>query len=132
MRAARAGSRGTAGPRRARRRWAPREARRAPGRSWVHCRNGVAEPMGSAERRAGPCAWLESAAMGEEALVRLTADPLDPVEALAFCADPGAGGTVLFSGTVRDASDAGQVTGLDYEAWAEAAGARLAEIAEEI
>jgi molybdopterin synthase catalytic subunit len=70
--------------------------------------------------------------VGDEALVRLTADQLDPAEALAFCADPGAGGTVLFSGTVRDSSDAGEVTGLDYEAWEEAAGARLAEIAEEI
>jgi molybdopterin synthase catalytic subunit len=65
-------------------------------------------------------------------LVRLTEDALDPAEALAFVADPGAGGTVLFSGTVRDHSDAGDVTGLDYEAWGEMAEARLGGIAHEI
>lgn len=32
-------------------------------------------------------------------------------------ADPASGGTVLFAGTVRDHSDAGAVTGLEYEAW---------------
>jgi molybdopterin synthase catalytic subunit len=48
-------------------------------------------------------------------LVRLTDDPLDPAEALAFVADPEAGGSVLFVGTVR--GEGGTVTGLDYEAW---------------
>jgi MoaE-MoaD fusion protein len=59
--------------------------------------------------------------MREGLLVRLTADPLDPAEALAFVADPGSGGTVLFSGTVRDHSAAGEVTRLEYEAWDERA-----------
>lgn len=64
--------------------------------------------------------------------MRVTDHPLDALEALAFVADPGAGGTVLFAGTVRDHSDAGSVTGLDYEAWRELAEARLLEIGEEL
>src|SRR5438067_1650313 len=59
--------------------------------------------------------------MGDPLLLRLTDAPLDPAEALAFVADPAAGGTALFSGTVRDRSTAGDVTGLDYEAWPEQA-----------
>jgi molybdopterin synthase catalytic subunit len=65
-------------------------------------------------------------------LVRITADALDPNEAVAFVADPGAGGTCLFSGTVRDHSDEGDVTGLDYEAWDELAERRARQIAEEL
>jgi molybdopterin synthase catalytic subunit len=65
-------------------------------------------------------------------LVRVTEDPLDPSEALAFAADPGAGGTVLFSGTVRDHSDAGDVTGLDYEAWEDRAGDLLGAIGDDL
>jgi molybdopterin synthase catalytic subunit len=53
--------------------------------------------------------------------VRITADPLDPADAMRAVADPGAGGTVLFAGTVRDHSDAGTVSGLEYEAWEERA-----------
>lgn len=64
--------------------------------------------------------------------MRVTDHPLDPLEALAFVADPGAGGTVLFAGTVRDHSEAGAVTALDYEAWREMAEARLREIGEEL
>ncbi len=67
--------------------------------------------------------------MDDRVLVRITADSLDPGEALAFVADPGAGGTCLFLGTVRDHSNAGEVTGLQYEAWDEMAEARLAEVA---
>ena len=65
-------------------------------------------------------------------LIRVTDEPLDPGEALGFVADPAAGGTVLFSGTVRDHSDAGAVTGLDYEAWEERAGRLLGAIGEEL
>jgi molybdopterin synthase catalytic subunit len=65
-------------------------------------------------------------------LVRVTGQPLDPAEALAFVAHPGVGGTVLFSGTVRDRSDAGEVTGLEYEAWQERAEAALREIGGEL
>jgi molybdopterin synthase catalytic subunit len=70
--------------------------------------------------------------MRPNVLVRVTDRPLDASEPLAFVADPGSGGTVLFSGTVRDRSDAGSVTGLDYEAWRERAEAQLDLIGEEI
>ncbi len=79
---------------------------------------------------ARPAARIEPVRDG--LLVRLTSFPLDPAEALTFVADPGAGGTVLFSGTVRDTSDAGEVTGLTYEAWEERAVATLDAIGEEI
>jgi len=62
----------------------------------------------------------------------VTAAPLDPGEALAFVARDDAGATVLFSGTVRDRSEAGEVTALDYEAWDERAGHALREIGEEL
>jgi molybdopterin synthase catalytic subunit len=65
-------------------------------------------------------------------MVRIDDQPLDPAEALAFVAYPGAGGTVLFSGTVRDHSAAGSVTGLEYEAWVEMAQARMRSIGREI
>lgn len=70
--------------------------------------------------------------MAESVLVRITHAPLEPAEALAFVADPAAGGTVLFSGTVRDHAREGAVTGLDYEAWEERAEALLRAIADEM
>ena len=70
--------------------------------------------------------------MAESTLVRVGADVVDPQHALAFVADPSAGGTCLFIGTVRDRSDAGAVTGLDYEAWDELADRRLREVAGEM
>jgi molybdopterin synthase catalytic subunit len=65
-------------------------------------------------------------------LVRVTEEPLDPGEALRFVAHPGAGGTCLFLGTVRDRSDGAEVTELRYEAWEELAARRLEEIGEEL
>jgi molybdopterin synthase catalytic subunit len=65
-------------------------------------------------------------------LIRLTEHPLDASEALAFVAHPGAGGTVLFAGTVRDHSDGGSVAGLTYEAWQERAIEQMEAIGEEI
>jgi molybdopterin synthase catalytic subunit len=70
--------------------------------------------------------------MAETILVRVGASALDPQEALAFVADVTSGGTCLFLGTVRDHSDAGEVTGLDYESWDELADRRLREIADEM
>jgi molybdopterin synthase catalytic subunit len=70
--------------------------------------------------------------MRQELLVRLTESPLDASEALSFVAHPGAGGTVLFAGTVRDHSAAGEVTDLEYEAWEERALAGLQAVGEEI
>lgn len=71
-------------------------------------------------------------AVSEPVLVRISADPLPVDEALAFVGDPGAGGTCVFVGTVRDRSEAGSVTGLQYEAWDELATVRLREIADEM
>lgn len=65
-------------------------------------------------------------------LVRVSEDAIEPAEALRFVADPAAGGSCLFLGTVRDHSDAGRVTGLEYEAWAELAEKRFREIAGEL
>jgi molybdopterin synthase catalytic subunit len=65
-------------------------------------------------------------------LVRITTEPLAPGDALSFVADPAAGGTCVFVGTVRDHSDAGRVTGLTYESWEELARTRLVELAAEI
>ncbi len=70
--------------------------------------------------------------MSDPSLIRVTADPLSVDEALAAVGDPGAGGTCVFVGTVRDHSDAGDVTGLRYEAWEELAIKRLQELAAEL
>jgi molybdopterin synthase catalytic subunit len=71
-------------------------------------------------------------AVSEAVLVRISADPPSIDEALGFVRDPGAGGTCVFVGTVRDSSAAGEVTGLQYEAWPELATTRLEEIAAEL
>lgn len=71
-------------------------------------------------------------AVSERVLVRITGDPLDPQEALAFVADPAAGGTCAFVGTVRDHSGAGVVTGIAYEAWQDLAQERFSELATEL
>ena len=65
-------------------------------------------------------------------MVRVTEAPLEPADAVTFVVDPRAGGTVLFAGTVRDHSAAGEVAGLDYEAWEDQAQARLAVIGAEM
>ena len=70
--------------------------------------------------------------MDDRVLVRISPDALDPGEALSFVTDPATGGTCLFLGTVRDHSQAGDVTGLQYEAWDELASTRLGEVAQEI
>lgn len=69
---------------------------------------------------------------GSERFVRVSADPIAADEALLAVADPGAGGTCVFVGTVRDHSEAGSVSGITYEAWDELATARLHEIADEL
>jgi molybdopterin synthase catalytic subunit len=73
-----------------------------------------------------------AAVSADRTLVRITGDPLSVDEALAFVADPSAGGTCVFVGTVRDHSDAGAVTGRTYEAWDELAADRLRELAGEV
>jgi molybdopterin synthase catalytic subunit len=65
-------------------------------------------------------------------LVRITGQPLRMEEAAAFVADPAAGATCVFAGTVRNRSEAGDVSGLVYEAWDELAERRLREVADEM
>ena len=62
----------------------------------------------------------------------LTTDPLDPAAVLDRVQDPGAGGTGLFVGTVRDHHEGDAVTGLVYEAWEEKARDALRRIATEV
>ena len=64
--------------------------------------------------------------------VRVTPDPIDAAEILSRVADPKAGGTCLFLGTVRDHSAAGSVTGITYEAWEDEALRRLEALAAEL
>ena len=68
----------------------------------------------------------------EGLLIRISAAPLDPSEATRAVADPSAGATCVFLGTVRDHSDEGGVTGLSYEAWDEVAETRLEELGDEL
>lgn len=68
----------------------------------------------------------------EDLLVRVSGEPIGAEEAVAFVADPGAGGTCVFLGTVRDSSRDGEVTGLTYEAWDELAMRRLEELGTEM
>ena len=65
--------------------------------------------------------------------MRIAPVPPSVDEALASVADPAAGGTCVFVGTVRDRSATGDdVTELTYEAWDEVATERLEEIAAQI
>ena len=69
----------------------------------------------------------------DRTLVRIGDRPPSVDEALAAVADPAAGGTCVFVGTVRDHSGGGAaVRELTYEAWNELAAERLAEIATQI
>lgn len=69
---------------------------------------------------------------GDRVSVRVSAEPIDPNDALRAVADPACGASCLFVGTVRDHSDRGAVTGMHYEAWVELAVLRLEEVAAEI
>jgi molybdopterin synthase catalytic subunit len=68
----------------------------------------------------------------EDLLVRVTGESIGAEEAVAFVSDPGAGGTCVFLGTVRDSSADGEVIGLTYEAWDELATRRLEELGTEM
>jgi MoaE-MoaD fusion protein len=63
---------------------------------------------------------------------RMTTDVLDPREAERIVADPAAGATVTFTGTVRDHARGRSVRALDYEAYAPAAEKMMARIGDEI
>ena len=59
----------------------------------------------------------------------LTTDPIEPAALLEQVADRGVGATVLFVGTVRDASRGKEVARLDYEAYVPMVERQLEEIA---
>ena len=65
-------------------------------------------------------------------VTRVQEGPLSLDEVSRAVADPAAGAVCIFTGTVRDHSDSGSVTGLTYEAWHHLAEQRLAELAAEI
>jgi molybdopterin synthase catalytic subunit len=71
-------------------------------------------------------------AVADRSLVRVQPTPISADEALAWVADPRAGGTCVFVGTVRDHSEAGTVTGLHYEAWDDLATERLGELLDDL
>lgn len=64
-------------------------------------------------------------------LVALTAAAIDPARVAALVAAPGAGGTVLFIGTVRDENHGREVLSLHYEAFAPMALREITAIADE-
>lgn len=68
----------------------------------------------------------------DDLLVDVSPNAIVPERAIDFVADPGAGGICSFLGTVRDHSDAGDVTGLTYEAWQDLAVKRLEGLGQEL
>lgn len=63
---------------------------------------------------------------------RLTEQPLSVDAAHAFIADPAAGASVVFTGTVRAQAQGRAVAGLTYEAFAEQAQPQLDALAAEV
>jgi len=63
---------------------------------------------------------------------RLTRGRIDPARVLRSVGDPGAGAVVLFLGTVRDNGEAGDVDGIEYEAYGPMAEKALARTEEEV
>lgn len=64
-------------------------------------------------------------------LVRITAEPIDAAAVLASVAAPSRGGSVLFTGQVRDLDEGRSVLGLEYEAHPSAA-EELARVVAEV
>jgi len=77
----------------------------------------------------GPAASAPPASSAR--LVVLTAAAIDPARVAALVAAPGAGGTVLFIGTVRDENRGREVLSLHYEAFAPMAVREITAIAAE-
>jgi molybdopterin synthase catalytic subunit len=65
-------------------------------------------------------------------LTRVQDAPLWLDVAAGWVADPAAGAVFIFEVSVRDHSEAGEVTGLAYEAWQDLAERRLRELADQI
>ncbi|MEM0287387.1 MAG: molybdenum cofactor biosynthesis protein MoaE [Nitrososphaerota archaeon] len=62
---------------------------------------------------------------------RITRRPIDAGRLIRKVTDKSAGGIVLFVGTVRNTSEAGEVKGIFYEAYKEMAEKRIEQIEEE-
>jgi molybdopterin synthase catalytic subunit len=73
-------------------------------------------------------ALIPPVAGGAPARFRIQREPVDPAEAQALVAHPGAGAIVSFVGTVRDEHDGHPVVRLEYEAYVEMAEKVLAAI----
>lgn len=74
----------------------------------------------------------EPVAARESVWIDITDDSIDVQALTAFIADPAAGSSVVFSGTVRDhSSGRSDVTRLEYEAYGEVATAKIAEVVSE-
>ena len=77
----------------------------------------------------GDCMNEGHLAARESVWVDVTHDPIDAQALAEFVADPAAGSTVVFSGTVRDHSPGRtDVSRLEYEAYGDVAVAKIAEI----
>ena len=64
--------------------------------------------------------------------VRITRKRIDPASVMRSVADDGAGAVVLFLGTVRENSEAGNVDRMAYEAYEPMAEKKLLEVEEEV
>lgn len=65
-------------------------------------------------------------------LVAVVGEPIDSTSLARFVADPGSGCSVVFTGTVRDHSPGREdVSGLEYEAYAGVAEAKIREVVDE-
>ena len=64
-------------------------------------------------------------------MIDITEGPIDGAEVLARVRHDGAGGVVLFLGTVRDATGDRPVSGIEYEAHASLARTELAAVVDE-
>lgn len=67
-----------------------------------------------------------------QTVIRVQPGAIDLAEVHTFLSDPGAGGEVVFTGTVRDQNQGRVVSYLEFEAYPEMAIAQLAAIAGEI
>ena len=64
-------------------------------------------------------------------MYRLTDEPIDVQELLAFVGDPGAGAVATFIGATRDHNEGRSVVSLDYEAYPGMAEREMARLGEE-
>lgn len=70
--------------------------------------------------------------MARSARRRITRTRIIPSKVLKEVMDDGAGGTVLFVGSIRNRSDAGRVSLLEYQAYSKMAEKRMKEIEKEV